>query len=65
MSFFKRNHIRRKSEKPAGKTPEEILAQFGFSSSEEVGKLATRLTAKTTVERAEKALGMKLKGVKK
>jgi hypothetical protein len=65
MSFFKRKHIRRKSEKPAGKTPEEILAQFGFSSSEEVGKLATQLTAKTTVERAEKTLGISLRGGQK
>lgn len=65
MSIFKRKHIRRRSERPSGKTPEEILAQCGFTGSEEVGKLATKLTTKTTVERAEKALGISLKGGQK
>jgi hypothetical protein len=65
VSLFKRKHIRRKSEKPAAKTSEEILAQWGFSSPEEVGKLATQLTAKTTVEMAEKTLGISLRGGQK
>jgi len=65
MSLFKRKHVRRRPEKPAGKTSEEILAQCGFSSAEEVGKLATQLTTKTTVEKAEKTLGISLRGGKK
>ena len=52
-------HIRRRSEKPQGKTPEQILAQLGLTK-DAVGKAVTNANTSYIVKKAEQC-GLKLR----